>query len=46
MRILKRDILNKSQLNIKTIDRYDQDVILTYKLPAILAALSGITGNE
>ena len=46
MRILKRDILNKSQLNIKTIDRYDPDVIPTYKLPAILAALSGITGNE
>ena len=27
-----RDILNKSQLNIKTIDRYDQDVIPTHKL--------------
>ena len=46
MRILKRDILNKSQLNIKTIDRYDQDVIPTYKLHAILVAQSGITGNE
>ena len=35
------DILNKSQLNIKTIDRYYQDVIPTYKLHAILVAQSG-----
>ena len=34
-----RDILNKSQLNIKTIDRYDQDVIPTHKLHAILGVL-------
>ena len=41
-----RDILNKSQLNIKTIDRYDQDVIPTYKLHAILVVILPVMNEK
>ena len=40
------DILNKSQLNIKTIDRYDQDVIPTYKLQVILVVVLPVTDEK
>ena len=40
------DILNKSQLNIKTIDRYDQDVIPTYKLQAILVVVLPVMNEK